>query len=82
MLIILGGPQKYHYFSLLTFSKKIITDSLFSGILQARPVEVAWHQNGCCCPICNAQKDKNSGKLIFNKISSEATATGLEPRTT
>ena len=32
--------HKTIYFSLLTFSKKIITDSLFSEILQIRPVEV------------------------------------------
>ena len=34
------GPQKCPYFSLLISSRNIITDSSFSGILQARPVEV------------------------------------------
>ena len=34
------GPQKCPYFSLLISSRNIINDSSFSGILQARPVEV------------------------------------------
>ena len=68
-IVLQGGPQNYNYFSLLIFSKKIITDSLFSGILQARPVEVVWHQDGCCSPIFSARKVKHFGKLLFNKIS-------------
>ena len=52
------GPPKCPYFSLLIVSKKIITDSLFSGILQTRPVEVVWHQDGCCSPIFNAKDPK------------------------
>ena len=48
---------------------KIITDPLFSEVLQTRPVEVVWHQDGCCIPIFSAQKIENSGMLLFNKIS-------------
>ena len=45
------------------------TDSLFSEILQARPVEVSSHQDGCCSPIFSARKVKNFGELPFNKIN-------------
>ena len=58
---------------MLIFSRKIITDSLFSGLLQARPVDVVWHQGGCCSPIFSAQNVENSGKLLFNKIRSPNT---------
>ena len=60
-----GGLQNYPYFSLLIFSKKIITESLSSEILQTRLVEVVWHQDGSCSLIFSAQKAKHFGKLRF-----------------
>ena len=64
------APPKMSNFSLLIFSKKIINDSLLSGILQMRPLEVVWHQDGCCSPIFNARNVRNSVKLLFNKTRS------------
>ena len=46
--------------------------------MQKRPVEVVWHQDGCCNPISSARKVKNSRKLLFNKISDTKPETILQ----